>query len=86
MGNGFLRNKVDKRGINGLMVLIAELLSVSWRKNVISIVLEEEGQEARVTAGKPWHGTGEGGNATDVIGQGSISRFAKTAIIRNTYT
>jgi hypothetical protein len=28
---------------------------------------------------------GEGGNATDVVGQRGVSRYARTAVIRSTY-
>lgn len=44
MGNGFLRSKADKGGMDGLIVFIPELLSVSRRENVISIDVEEEDQ------------------------------------------
>lgn len=51
MGNGFLRSKADKRGTDGFIVFITELLPVSRRENVISMVVEgEEGQE------EPEHG------------------------------
>jgi hypothetical protein len=36
MGHGFLRSKAEKRGINGFIVFITELLPVSRRKNVVS--------------------------------------------------
>lgn len=42
MGNGFLRSKEDKQGIDGLIVFITALLSVSQQENVISMVVEEE--------------------------------------------
>lgn len=42
MGNGFLRSKADKRGMDGLIVFITEILPVSRREKVISIVVEEE--------------------------------------------
>ena len=45
MGNSFLRSKVDKRGMDGLIVFITELLPVGWQKNVISMIVEEEDQE-----------------------------------------
>lgn len=47
MGNGFLPNKADKRGMDGLIVFITELLPVSRRENVISIVVEEDQQGAQ---------------------------------------
>lgn len=45
MGNGFFRSKADKRGMDGLIVFIPGLLPVSRRENVISIVVEEEGDQ-----------------------------------------
>lgn len=45
MGNGFLRSKADKRGMDGLIMFIAEVLSVSRQENLISMVVEEEDQE-----------------------------------------
>jgi hypothetical protein len=42
MGSGFLRSKADKRSTDGLIVFITELLPVSQRENVISMVVEEE--------------------------------------------
>jgi hypothetical protein len=42
MGNGFLRSKADKRGMDGLIAFIPELLPVYRRENMISIVVEEE--------------------------------------------
>jgi hypothetical protein len=62
MGNGFLRIKADKRGMDGLIVFIPELFPVSRRENVISIVVEEADQEkarARLVNLITWHGTRE---------------------------
>lgn len=47
MGNGFLRSKADKRGMDGVIVFIPEVLPVSRRENVISIVVEEGDQGAQ---------------------------------------
>lgn len=41
MGNGFLRSKAEKRETNGFIVFITELLPVSRRENVMSVVVEE---------------------------------------------
>ena len=46
MGNGFLRSKADKRGMDGLIMFITELLSVIRQENVISMVVEGEDQES----------------------------------------
>ena len=42
MGNGFLRSKAEKREMNGFIVSITELLPVSRRENVMSVVVEED--------------------------------------------
>jgi hypothetical protein len=46
IGNGFLRSKAEKRGVNGFTVFITELLPASRRKNVMSVVVEEDQEEA----------------------------------------
>ena len=56
MGNRFLGSKADKRGMDGLIVFITELLTLSRQENVISIVVEEEDQEKSLSmAGKHDH-------------------------------
>lgn len=50
MGNGFLRSKVEKRGIKGLMVFITELLPVSRWGNVMPVAVEDD-QDARARLG-----------------------------------
>lgn len=42
MGNGFLRSKAEKQEMNGFIVFITELLPVSRRVNVMSVVVEED--------------------------------------------
>lgn len=41
VGKGFLRNKADRRGIDGLMVFITDLLPITRRVNMTSTVLVE---------------------------------------------
>lgn len=50
MGNGFLRSKAHRRGADGLMVFIPELLPVIRPENGISIVVEGGDKE------RPDHG------------------------------
>ncbi|OKO89273.1 hypothetical protein PENSUB_13808 [Penicillium subrubescens] len=52
IGNSFLRSKAEKRGMNGFTVFITELLPASRRENVMSVVVEEDQEEAwaRVTS------------------------------------
>lgn len=42
MGNGFLRMKAEKRGMNGFIAFITELLPVSRRENAMSVMVEED--------------------------------------------
>ena len=55
MGNGFLRSKADKRGMDSLIAFIPELLPVSQRDSVISVVVEKGGDQGASTAGKLDH-------------------------------
>lgn len=45
MGNGFLRSRAEKRGLNGLMVFITELL-LSRRERMISLIEEDQATRA----------------------------------------
>jgi hypothetical protein len=45
MGNGFLRSKAEKQEMNGFIVFITELLPVSRRVNVMSVVVEKKIKE-----------------------------------------
>lgn len=51
MGNGFLRRRAEKRGMNGFIMFITELLAASRRENVMSVVVEKDqgGVLARLT-------------------------------------